>query len=298
MRAVVVFALFAAVTASKDIDIPDDTSDDNDDIEPVSVNKCLDLITHHAHKNPMFAELQAGFLNAMDSQDETSKSGRSPMAEIAALTDMMVIQTNHEIAELQKNDKLLQAQCTKDLLDWSNIIARSNIKMLSTDTTAYHYQRQWIALLPKIPALYAQIAQKNDEVRAGEDDIFSAQSVRDKRHQAYLQAVDEHDVALNDLRNIRLILQESALDDKSNVGATVSSGTKSVAKPTVTNLLEISQRAHPKLQSLLEVAIAATTKSSGMDTIYKLIYQTRDQILQSKAKIITSERTADRKSVV
>jgi hypothetical protein len=73
------------------------------------------------------------------------------------------------------------------------------------------------------------------------------------------------------------------LDDRSHKTATVAAGG---------SLLELRKTVHPRLNNLVLLAHKATTQGSGIDLIYKLLYQTRDQVQESKNKVIKNEKAA------
>jgi len=230
-------------------------------------------------------------------QDQLAKSGRSPIAEIAAMADMMNIQLVDQIDKYTKKHTKYQNNCNTKKADYSTTIAKEanteNVELEDGETK----RQSWISKLPRLPELDSEMKKKQGQIAHSEDAMAAAIAKRAAQHKAYLKALTEHDKALADVRAIRLIIQNSNLDNRAKVSATNSAGAKSAATPVVKKLVEMKSEIHPRLTNLVELSSKALQSDmsggSAVDLIYKLIYQTRDQLIQSKNKLIKNEQAAN-----
>jgi len=259
------------------------------------VSEILSALEPHKSRS-MFAELSAGVTVAHTMQDQLAQSGRSPIAEVAAMADMMNIQLVEEVAQLAISHTKYQNNCKKKVKEYSKTIAEEHNTEKVEWGDAEDNRLEWVSLLPKLPELDAAMRKKDNQIKASEDAIAAAGQKRAAQHKAYLKAVAEHDKALDDVRNIRLIVQKSALDNRAKQSKTNSAGAKSAAAATVKKLVEMKSEVHPRLANLVELssrAFSEQTTTGAVDLIYKLIYQTRDQLVKSKNKLIKSEQAAN-----
>mmetsp|Transcript_16854 Transcript_16854/g.23681 ORF Transcript_16854/g.23681 Transcript_16854/m.23681 type:complete len:716 (-) Transcript_16854:396-2543(-) len=257
------------------------------------------------HVSPRFSELKAATHLALAKEAEaTSKghgTGRNPMSEVAAMTDMMLIQCEHELTTMQVEHTRYHGECKKKTAQYSTTVAEKKRSADGNFKRADQYQTKWFSMLNKLPELDKAMSKTAQCIKTEDDKLDAAQSARTLAHKAYLKTLNDHAKALEDVRNIRLILQNSKLDDRSNKAATVSAGTKTTAKATGTfledaadSLISLKADADPRLHSLIQLAHAALTSQSqsGMDTIYALIYKTRDALLESRNKLVKEEEAA------
>lgn len=254
-----------------------------------SSEEMLDHLDKLQAVSPRFSELKAATQLALGA------TGRSPMAEVAAMTDMMLIQTEHELTTLQVTHTKYQGQCKSNREKWSKTISAKKTTQDNRFKEADDYHGKWNALLPKLPELDNKMSRTARSISNEENRMQAAIAKRKKEHLAFLQAMNEHDKALEDVRKIRLILQNSKLDDKSNTAATVAAGQKTAEAPKVTKLLDMKDETDPRLHNLLELGHKAMQEEGGsaMDTIYALIYKTRDALLQSRSKLVKEENSAN-----
>jgi len=253
--------------------------------EAATVQKILDVVAGHTKTNHKFSELEAAVLNAVESKEMIS--GRSPMAEIAAMTDMLIIECKDALETLGKQNKEeCEGRIVKDIKDLTDRLGR--------------YQSKWKYHKPQAEKAYLDftlhnaavedIAQEKDKLLAEvkkEEELRKDDATKRKRDEGlYIALINEHDAALRDIKIIRGIIQNSKLDDRSHKTATVADAAKS------TEFLELRKTVHPKLNNLVLLAMKATTQGSGIDLIYKLLYQTRDQVNESKNKVIKNEKSA------
>lgn len=260
-----------------------------------AVTSVIDTVSKHAKTNPQFAELKASTLLAMRSTSETG-GVRSPMSEVAAMTDMMLIQCQAEINHLVKDHVAYQARCTRKGGDYATTIVQEKRTEDSNLVTAMHNRRLWESLLPEIPIRDGKIDQTGYEIMNDNDRMQAAIQRRRDQEAKYYSDLREHDYALEDVQTIKSIIQNSALDKKAGNGAQVGAGANSASVAATTALLEMKKTAHPSLLNLLELAHQAvskdTSEGSGVDMIYKLLYSTRDTLNQSKEKVIKNEQSA------
>jgi hypothetical protein len=252
----------------------------------------------HSKTNGQFAELEAATTIAM--RGETSKSGVSPIAQVAAMTDMMLIQTQHEIDELIESHTQYQDTCKTRSQKQAGTIEEKQVKEKLESVDIWNFENKWRHLTEDteigLPSFPVAIATKDRDISTANDQMAAAIAKRKAKHTAFLKAMEEHAAALADVRKIRLIIQNSNLDNKARVGATVSAGKKSVSSPTVTKgLLQLEHSkatVHPKLLHLVELAHTSLSTASGIDKIYALLYQTRDELLESQNKLKKGEASA------
>lgn len=269
------------------------------------VNHIVSLVEPHTENNIMFSELRAASLQALKAHTseeslveiDTEKPHRSPMAEVSALTDQMLIQTSNEIDVLVKTHKKFQRNCKRDMKKFSGIITdRKDVEEQNLESAMSH-RRKWVGLLPEIPDRDRKMAQTHTKILAALDEMEALVAKAKKRHAKFLNVIHQHDDALNDVRQIRLIIQNSNLDNRSNKNGRVSAGKKSTSHHIKT-LLEIKARSHERLHPLIDLSHRSMLQveegdTSGIDMIYKLIYKTRDSLLESKQKAIKSEHAAN-----
>jgi hypothetical protein len=258
------------------------------------VQEVLAVVRQHSRTNPVFAELEAAAMTAAEqgSYTEESKSGRSPIAEVAAMTDMMVIQTSHEIATLTNEHKSFQKMCKKTLKKYAlNIEKQLRIENEELAAGNANFVR-WVQMLPKLPAYDRQMRRLRNSIIKNENSLGAAGDRRKKKHKAFLQALDEHYKALRDVANIRKILQESKVDDRGSKSATNSGGAKTASAATVKKFVEMKANVHPRLNNLVELASRSTESEEALDKVYRLLYKTRDQLNESMEKLIKNEQSS------
>jgi hypothetical protein len=265
--------------------------------EETHVQHLLNAIAEHSSKNAQFAELEATVLNAIEADSSETKSGRSPMGEIVAMTDMMIIQVTAELDKLNTDKRKRMKQCKKTLAEYAECIDDNKKKRAENLAKAQEQNRQWNPRYPdEIEGIETcHITRTKVEV----DDCMpkymrralrvrdahkAAQDARTKKRQAFEKALAEHDDALKDVANIRHIVQNSALDDQSNK-TPVAAGAHGL-------LEDLASTCHPRLHDVVLLTQKALTQENGVDAIYRLLYQTRDQLLQSKSKLIKGEKAS------
>jgi hypothetical protein len=253
----------------------------------------ISAVDEHTKTNPRFAELKATTLIAMNSEAETG-APRSPMSEVAAMTDQMLIQTNHEINQLVLSHTKYMKNCKKKKEGYSDVIAAKRTVETNNLESGQVYRRHWESLLPRIPILEKRIADTAAQIRSENDKFGNAVAKAKARHDRFLKTIAEHDQALRDVAAIRKIIQNSNLDNRSNKAKEVSAGKKSAKEAGVKKLLEMKDNVHESLNSLVELSHASLQRESGpIDRIYALIYKTRDALLQSREKAIKEESSAN-----
>lgn len=263
--------------------------------EQLLVNGILNDVKVHSKTNSKFAELEAGTRIAM--KGEQTASGRSPIAEVAAMTDMMLIQIAHEIDHIVVEHTVYDANCKKNNAEWSvTINAQRQFEKDETVSIA-ELETSWRDRTENVedgvPSFQPKMDEKDRQMRKNMDEMAAASAKRKAQHLAFLKTVKEHDGALADIKVIRLLIQNSQLDNKANVGKTVSAGEKTAAVTTNKAFLELKTTVHPKLLALVELSHQAVSSSSGIDKIYSLLYATRDSLLASKAKLIKGEMASN-----
>jgi len=249
-------------------------------------------VRRHTETNFQFSSLEAATLLAQSGK--STRADRSPIQEISALADMMLIHTAHDIDELMITHNKDAKRCHELKKKYSTVV-RS--KKLTEDQQTKHadiIQKEWIELQygseeGQLLSYNPRKAYKRLQISRAEDKLSTFAFRRQRRHELYLTNLQEHQRAMDDVQKIRLILQNSNLDNRAKVGKTNSGGKKATETSAIKSLIELKPMVHPKITGLVELSHRVVETKSGMDKIYELLYKVRDQLIASQNKIIRAE---------
>lgn len=211
---------------------------------------------------------------------------RNPIAEIASMTDMMLIQTENEISVLTADHEKYAKNCIDEDKSWSVIISQQRRVEITKLNEAMGYRRKWEGLLKEIPIRDSRMSDLGDQIKRERDRLADGENKRKQQIIAFYATLDEHEQALADVQAIRRILQNSSLDDRSKVDG---------QHGNMNALIELKRNSHPKIRNLLQLAsrVFETGSQDGMDKIYELIYKIRNTLAASIENIIKTDQVAN-----